>query len=104
MITPCYHLISVKTPEQECQIVKIGPWEIGLILLIVLLIFGSGKIAGLGKTIGKAVHGFKEEVNAGAEKGKNKIDTEPTKPLVETSAVQHPLRTPEVPTASKTHV
>jgi len=36
-----------------------GPWEIGFILVIVLIIFGPGKLPQLGESIGKAVRGFK---------------------------------------------
>jgi len=40
---------------------KIGPWEIGLILIVVLLIFGTGKLANVGRDLGRAIRGFKEE-------------------------------------------
>lgn len=36
-----------------------GPWELFIILAIVLVIFGGGKIAGLGKSLGTAVSEFK---------------------------------------------
>jgi sec-independent protein translocase protein TatA len=45
----------------------IGPWEIGLILVVVLLIFGGGKIATIGRDLGKAIRGFKEESRGPSE-------------------------------------
>ena len=49
------------------EITDIGPWEIGLILIVVLLIFGTGKIATIGRDLWKAIRGFKEESRAPSE-------------------------------------
>jgi twin arginine-targeting protein translocase, TatA/E family len=38
---------------------NIGPWEIGFILIIVLIIFGPGKLPQLGESLGKAIHSFR---------------------------------------------
>ncbi|MEW6621806.1 MAG: twin-arginine translocase TatA/TatE family subunit [Bacillota bacterium] len=40
----------------------IGPWEIALILAIVLIIFGPGKLPQLGKMFGRALGEFKSSV------------------------------------------
>jgi len=37
-----------------------GPWELGFILVIVLLIVGPGKLPQVGESMGKAVQGFKK--------------------------------------------
>ncbi len=37
-----------------------GFWELLLILLVVLLFFGAGKLGGLGAGLGKAARGFKD--------------------------------------------
>lgn len=42
---------------------SISPWSLVLILLIVLLIFGTKKLKGLGSDLGKAYKGFKDEVD-----------------------------------------
>jgi sec-independent protein translocase protein TatA len=42
---------------------RFGPWEIGLILLIVLIIFGVGRLPQVGSAIGKTVRGFRKEVS-----------------------------------------
>ena len=39
---------------------RIGPWEIGLILLIILIIFGVGKLPQVGGAIGKGLREFKK--------------------------------------------
>src|SRR5437773_889192 len=38
----------------------IGPFELGLILLIVVLIFGAGKLADVGGAVGKSVREFRK--------------------------------------------
>jgi sec-independent protein translocase protein TatA len=61
---------------------KIGPWEIGLILLIVLIIFGAGRLATIGKDLGKAIRGFKEETQAKPEKEASAEDDTASKKAV----------------------
>lgn len=39
---------------------RIGPWEIGLILLIALVFFGPKKLPELGKAIGSSLKEFKK--------------------------------------------
>lgn len=45
-----------------------GPWEIGFILVIVLIIFGPGKLPQLGESVGKAIKGFKSAGSEDSEK------------------------------------
>lgn len=40
--------------------IRLGPWEIGLILIIVLLVFGVGKLPQIGGAIGKTVREFRK--------------------------------------------
>ena len=42
---------------------RIGPWEIILILVIVLIIFGAGKLPQVGSALGKGIRSFKQGVN-----------------------------------------
>lgn len=37
----------------------LGPWELAIILLIVIVIFGAGKLAQVGGALGKSVRDFK---------------------------------------------
>ncbi len=40
--------------------IRFGPLELGIILLIVILLFGVGRVANVGKELGKAIRGFRE--------------------------------------------
>ena len=37
-----------------------GPWEIGLILVIILIIFGVGKLPQVGSAVGKGLRAFRK--------------------------------------------
>ena len=39
---------------------RFGPWEIGLILLIILIVFGVGKLPQVGSSIGKGIREFRK--------------------------------------------
>ena len=42
-------------------------WQIGLVLLIVLVLFGPKRIPGLGKSLGEAIRGFKKGISEDSE-------------------------------------
>jgi sec-independent protein translocase protein TatA len=50
---------------------SIGPTELLLILLIVIIIFGARKLPDLGKSLGEGIKNFKKSVNAGKEEDKD---------------------------------
>ena len=54
---------------------SLGIWEILLIVLVVLLLFGAKKIPELMKSMGKGVKNFKEGMN-GNETGKEETGKE----------------------------
>ena len=39
---------------------RMGPWEIALILVIIMIIFGVGKLPQVGGAIGKGMRAFKK--------------------------------------------
>ena len=39
---------------------KLGPWEIALILVIILIVFGVGKLPQIGSSLGKGIRSFKK--------------------------------------------
>lgn len=39
---------------------KLGPFEIGLILVIILIVFGVGKLPQVGAALGKSIRSFKD--------------------------------------------
>ena len=38
---------------------RFGPWEIALVLVIILIVFGVGKLPQVGGAIGKGLHAFR---------------------------------------------
>ena len=46
---------------------NLGGWEWVIILVIVLLVFGIGRIGKLGEELGKGVRAFREGVREGGE-------------------------------------
>ena len=58
---------------------RVGPWELALILGIILIIFGAGKLPQIGGAIGKSVKEFR--------KGRTDEESE-SQPVVATSPVQ----------------
>ena len=41
---------------------KFGIWELLVILIIVMVIFGTGKLGSIGSDLGKAIRGFRRAV------------------------------------------
>ncbi|OGO31933.1 MAG: preprotein translocase subunit TatA [Chloroflexi bacterium RBG_16_56_11] len=39
---------------------RFGPWEIALVLVIILIVFGVGKLPQVGEAIGKSIRSFKK--------------------------------------------
>ena len=53
---------------------SIGPWQIVLIIAIVLIFFGPKRIPGLGRSIGEAIRGFKKGIS-GSDEGNEKLES-----------------------------
>jgi len=47
----------------------VGPWELAIILLIIIIIFGVGKLPEIGGALGKGIREFKTSVSDEAEAG-----------------------------------
>ncbi|NLO14129.1 MAG: twin-arginine translocase TatA/TatE family subunit [Clostridiales bacterium] len=41
---------------------RLGVWEIVLILVLALVLFGGNKLSGVGKALGQSIRDFKKEV------------------------------------------
>ena len=51
---------------------RLGTTEIILIIVLALVLFGGGKLAGVGKALGKSIKDFKSEIKEDeAEKAEN---------------------------------
>jgi len=57
----------------------IGPTEIGLILVAVLLLFGGAQLPKLAKNLGKAQKEFKDGLSASQKDAESKESKEPAK-------------------------
>ncbi len=55
------------------------PMHLLVILAIVLIIFGPGKLPDMGSAIGKAIRGFKESMNESEQKSEEEVKKLETK-------------------------
>jgi len=46
---------------------RLGVWEIGLIVLIILIIFGAGKLPQVGREIGKGIGALRRGISSESE-------------------------------------
>jgi sec-independent protein translocase protein TatA len=54
---------------------RIGPWEIALILVIILIVFGVGKLPQVGGAVGKGLRAFRK-----GQHGEEEEEEEPPPP------------------------
>ncbi|MBK7579166.1 MAG: twin-arginine translocase TatA/TatE family subunit [Myxococcales bacterium] len=53
----------------------VGPWQLAVIVLFLLLLFGAGRLGGIGRGLGEAVRAFKNSMNdAGRRRARGKAD------------------------------
>ncbi len=50
---------------------RLGTTEIILIIVLALVLFGGGKLAGVGKALGKSIKDFKNEVKDDGQEAKD---------------------------------
>lgn len=55
---------------------RLGTWEILIILVVVLLIFGPGRIVKVAGEMGKSIKAFKDGLSEGKESSDNPDDKE----------------------------
>jgi len=58
---------------------RIGPWEIALILVIILIVFGVGKLPQVGGAIGRGIRSF-QKGRRGEDAEEPEEEPEPRKP------------------------
>ena len=88
--------------------IRPGPLEIGLILVIILIVFGVGKLPQVGAAFGKSIRAFKkgqtgeeEEAEAKAEDKAKKKKTRKKKKAVKKVAEEAPAAEAEEKTEEK---
>jgi sec-independent protein translocase protein TatA len=68
---------------------RLGPWEIGLIVVVILIVFGVGKLPQVGGAVGKAIREFRKSQRVD-------YDSEESKPQSSTGATtQATIKEPE---------
>lgn len=60
----------------------LGGWELAIVLVVALLLFGGSRLAGVGKGVGRSIREFKDEVK-GVDDG-----AKPKEEVVEAEIVQ----------------
>jgi sec-independent protein translocase protein TatA len=74
---------------------SIGPLELGIVLLIVLIVFGPKRLPGLGRQLGSGMREFKDSIT-GKDKDDDDDDESDAKPTVRQQAVDPAPGEPEV--------
>ena len=58
---------------------RMGPWEIALVLVIIMIVFGVGKLPQVGGAIGKGLRAFKKGQQGEEEEEEEVKSTRPKK-------------------------
>jgi TatA/E family protein of Tat protein translocase len=68
---------------------SLGPWEIGIIVLVVLLLFGAKAVPKIGRSAGRQIREFKESVGDMPQEFKEAVEA----PAELAGAVKNPKKT-----------
>lgn len=73
----------------------ISIWQLLIILLIVVMLFGTKKLRGMGSDLGGAVKGFKKALNSDDEQDDKKDEgSDSEKDKLKADSVEHPAEKP----------
>ena len=62
----------------------LGGWELAIVLVVALLLFGGSRLAGIGKGVGRSIREFKEEVKSSDSQAKPEVvDAEIVQPEID---------------------
>ena len=78
----------------------IGPLELGIVLLVVLLIFGPKRLPGLGKQLGSGMREFKEGITGKSDSGDQDDEEQRAQIAAATASTEPPAGTPAKDTQS----
>ena len=68
----------------------IGPWELAILLIVVLLVFGPKRLPEMGKSLGKGMREFKHSITGKDDEDEQRPEL--TAAAVEEDRVQAPRR------------
>jgi sec-independent protein translocase protein TatA len=60
-------LLADSGDVRKPPIMSVGPWQIIIIVLIVLLLFGAGRLSEIGKGLGEGIKNFKKGISGDEE-------------------------------------
>lgn len=63
-------------------------WHWLIVLLVIILVFGTAKLKNIGKDMGSAIKGFKEGIKEGSDEVAKKVEEEPKQVAGQTIDVQ----------------
>lgn len=66
---------------------SLSVWHWLIVLVIVVLVFGTGKLKNMGKDLGGAIKGFKEGMKEGDDQGAKKTEEAPKQVASEASEI-----------------
>lgn len=72
----------------------IGPWELAILLIVVLLVFGPKRLPEMGRSMGRGMREFKNSITGKDEHEHAELTT--------ASAIEEPVRAP-VSTSKREH-
>ena len=78
---------------------SIGPLELGIILLIVLIVFGPKRLPGLGRQLGSGMREFKDSIT-GDDKDDEQTDAT-GRPVLTQAQADAPAPAPQAPEAAE---
>jgi sec-independent protein translocase protein TatA len=64
----------------------IGPWEIAILLVIVLLVFGPKRLPEMGRSLGKGMREFKDSISNKGDDDRNELPAATAEPTVAASS------------------
>ena len=56
---------------------NLGPWEILLILIVILILFGARRLPELARGLGKGINEFRDAIDSSKKEIVNSLDTDP---------------------------
>jgi sec-independent protein translocase protein TatA len=78
---------------------NIGPLELIIVLVIVLLIFGPKRLPGLGRQLGSGMREFKDSITNKHDDDDADDAAPPALPAATTAAAPEPVEQPDKPTS-----
>ncbi len=83
---------------------KLGPWEIALILVIILIVFGVGRLPQVGGAIGRGIRSFRKAQSGEVdeeEEEEEEVEEKPVKKATKSTAKKTTKSTTKKSTKSK---